>query len=175
MKRLIAQFSFFLMTNANLKGFVTGKIYKGDFKKICVPGLNCYSCPGAIGSCPIGALQAVIGHMRHSFSLYVSGLMALFGILLGRFICGWLCPFGLVQDLLGKIKKRKRKLPRYLYHVRYVVLGVFVIGLPLLLTNSVGMGDPTFCKYICPSGTLLGAVPLLIKNVGPVKGSVKWM
>lgn len=165
MKRLIGQVSFFFLTNANLKGFVTGKIYKGDFKKICVPGLNCYSCPGAIGSCPIGALQAVMGSMRYSISLYITGLLTLFGIALGRFICGWLCPFGLLQDLLSKMKKKKKRLPQYLYHLRYFILIVFVIGMPLFITNQVGMGDPTFCKYICPSGTLFGAVPLLIKNI----------
>ena len=46
-------------TNANVGGFFTAKLYQGPLKNLCVPGLNCYSCPGALGSCPIGAMQAV--------------------------------------------------------------------------------------------------------------------
>ena len=49
------------ITNSHVTGFVTGKIYTGKLKNACVPGLNCYSCPGAVGACPIGSLQAVIG------------------------------------------------------------------------------------------------------------------
>ena len=57
-----------LLTNSYLIGFVQGKIYKGDLKKLCVPGMNCYSCPGAVGSCPIGSLQAVIGSWNFKFA-----------------------------------------------------------------------------------------------------------
>ena len=46
------------ITNSHVTGFVTGKIYTGKLKNACVPGLNCYSCPGAVASCPIGALLA---------------------------------------------------------------------------------------------------------------------
>ena len=98
-----------LLTNANFKGFIEKGIYQGDTKKLCVPGLNCYSCPGALGSCPIGSLQAVLGSIKYSFSYYVIGLMTLFGVVFGRFICGWLCPFGFFQDLLYKIKVKKIK------------------------------------------------------------------
>ena len=34
------------LTNSHISGFVTGKIYTGKLKNACVPGLNCYSCPG---------------------------------------------------------------------------------------------------------------------------------
>ena len=53
---------WFLIANSYFEGFKTGKIYGGNLKKICVPGINCYLCPGAKGSCPIGSLQAVIGN-----------------------------------------------------------------------------------------------------------------
>ena len=68
-----------LLTNSHLAGFFTGKIYKGKLKGICVPGLNCYSCPGAVGSCPIGSLQAVIGSSKFQFSYYIVGILILFG------------------------------------------------------------------------------------------------
>lgn len=82
-------------------GFAKGKIFTGKSKAFCVPVLNCYSCPGALGACPIGSLQAALGG-KHHFPFYVLGLLMLFGIVLGRLVCGLLCPFGLVQDLLHK-------------------------------------------------------------------------
>ena len=145
-----------------------GSIYKGPGKFICLPGLNCYSCPGALGSCPIGSLQAVIGSRSYRFSFYVAGFLLLFGALFGRLVCGWLCPFGLVQDLLYKIPfvKKLRRLPgdRWLKYLKYVILAGFVIVLPLTVLDIVGQGQPWFCKYICPSGTLFAGIPLIASN-----------
>ena len=59
--RHIFQVLWAVITNSYLIGFVRGKIYQGKIKNICVPGMNCYSCPGAVATCPIGALQATIG------------------------------------------------------------------------------------------------------------------
>ena len=83
-----------LLTNVHLPNFLSGRIYQGDGKAVCVPGLNCYSCPAASGACPIGSFQAVVGSSKFSFSYYITGFLILFGVLLGRFICGFLCPFG---------------------------------------------------------------------------------
>ena len=108
--RLIVQLCWTALTNGYVAGFLKGGIYKGELKTVCVPGLNCYSCPGAVGACPVGALQAVLGEQGKWFSFYVVGFLMLVGAFFGRFVCGWLCPFGLVQDLLHKIpfpKKRK--------------------------------------------------------------------
>ena len=83
-----------LLSNIHLPNFIKGGIYQGDSKAVCVPGLNCYSCPAAAGACPIGAFQAVVGSSKFSFSYYVTGFLILTGVLLGRFVCGFLCPFG---------------------------------------------------------------------------------
>ena len=80
-----------LLTNSHLSGFVTGKIYTGKLKNVCVPGLNCYSCPGATGACPIGSLQAVIGSWNFKMAYYVAGFLIFVGALLGRLVCGFLC------------------------------------------------------------------------------------
>ena len=101
--RLIVQVGFTALTNGYVLGFIKGKIYKGPTKALCVPGLNCYSCPGALGACPIGSLQAVLGSRNYRFSFYIIGFLIFIGSLIGRFVCGWLCPFGLIQDLLYKI------------------------------------------------------------------------
>lgn len=157
-KRRIIQLYAALLTNANLKGFTTGKIYTGDTKKMCVPGLNCYSCPGAVGACPLGALQDSLSQSGRSAPSYILGILLLFGLLLGRLICGFLCPFGLIQELLYKIrtpKLRKSRFTRILSYFKYVLLAL-VIAIPIIYA-----GVPSFCKYVCPAGTLGGAVSLL--------------
>lgn len=161
-----------LLANSHLVGFFGGKIsiYKGKLKSVCLPGLNCYSCPGAVGSCPIGSLQAVIGGHKHNFSFYVIGTMALFGMLLGRAICGLLCLFGFLQDLLYKIPTPKLTVPhridRPLRYLKYLMLVVLVILLPMLVTNLYGIGAPAFCKWVCPAGMLEGGIPLVASDAG---------
>lgn len=157
-----------LLTNSYLVGFARGKIYTGKLKQLCVPGLNCYSCPSAVGACPIGALQAVIGSWNFKFAFYVAGFLMFVGGLVGRFACGWLCPFGLLQDLLHKIpfpkKIRTFRGDKLLRKLKYVILIVFVILLPLFLVDLLGQGAPWFCKLICPAGTLEGGIPLVLLN-----------
>lgn len=166
-KRWIVQAFAALAANPLLGNFFKGKIYQGKSKYVCVPGLNCYSCPAAIGSCPIGSLQAVLADYKYKFSFYMAGLIALFGMIAGKWICGWLCPFGFLQDLLHKIPGKKLKIPKklkWLEYSKYVFLIVFVIALPLLVVNEFGLGDPWYCKYICPSGTVLASFPLMLTN-----------
>lgn len=171
------------LTNAYIIGFVKGTVYRGPLKNICVPGLNCYACPGALGACPIGSLQAVLGSSRYRFSYYVVGFLMAFGALCGRLICGYLCPFGLVQDLLHKIPLPKRwKLKKIrtfkgdgaLRKLKYVILAVFVVILPVTLLNQAGVGTPWFCKLICPAGTLGGGIPLVTVNE-TLRGMVGWL
>ena len=162
-KRRLIQLYAALLFNANLKGFKTGRIYQGPVKNICTPGLNCYSCPGAVGACPMGALQNALSDSGKTAPYYVLGILLLYGFLFGRWICGFLCPFGLVQDLLHKIKTPKvgkNRVTRVLSYFKYVVLVFFAVIFPLIYMGY-GFPLPGFCKYICPAGTLEGAVGLL--------------
>ena len=157
-----------LLTNIHLPNFLKGGLYQGAGKTVCVPGLNCYSCPAASGACPIGSFQAVVGSSKFRFSYYITGFLILLRVLLGRVICGFLCPFGWFQELLHKIptKKLSTKKLKPLTYLKYVVLLVMVVLLPVLVTNQLGMGDPFFCKYLCPQGVLEGAIPLSLANSG---------
>lgn len=154
-KRTAIQVIAALVQNANFKGFFTGKIYAGQTKQMCVPGLNCYSCPGAVGACPVGSLQNSLSSMKFKFPYYVLGLLIFFGAIFGRVICGFLCPFGLVQDILNKISFPKKikewKGDKAFRYLKYIVLLVFVIALPICYKLT-----PFFCKYICPDGTISG-------------------
>lgn len=167
-----------LLTNSYLAGFVQGKIYKGKLKNLCVPGLNCYSCPGAVGSCPIGSLQAVIGSYDFKFAFYIAGFLVFIGALIGRFVCGYLCPFGLIQDLLNKIPFPKKiktfRGDKILRKLKYVIFAVFVILMPMFVVDLLGQGAPYFCKLICPAGTLEGGIPLVIMNKA-LRETIGWL
>jgi len=169
--RTAIQLAWTALSNGYAAGFLHGKLYTGKLKALCVPGLNCYSCPGALGACPLGALQSTLADRNYRFACYAVGFLLLFGALLGRFVCGFLCPFGLLQDLLHRIpmprRWRKRKLlpgDRLLKWLKYILLVLFCILLPLTVVDAVGQGKPWFCSYICPSGIFLGGIPLVAAN-----------
>jgi len=116
---------------------------------LSVPILACYYPNGRTVTCPIWQLQAYIfpfwNYPRGYDVLYstsglekigiVIGLMALASIILGRFFCGWLCPFGLYMDVLTRIRKASRlrhfhfseKTNTALAQSRYIIIAVFLI------------------------------------------------
>lgn len=164
-KRRLIQVYAALLYNANIKGYIKGSIYTSETTKyLCVPGLNCYSCPGAVGACPLGAFQNALAESGTRAPYYVIGILALFGLIFARTICGFLCPVGLGQELLYKIrspKLKKSRVTRVLSYFKYVLLVLLVVVIPLLYAlRDVPL--PAFCKYICPAGTIGGAIGLLI-------------
>ena len=166
-QRRLIQLYAALLYNAHLKGYITGNIYTGAMKNLCVPGFNCYSCPGAIGACPMGALQNAIASSGKRAPNYVLGILMLYGLTFGRTICGFLCPLGLLQDLVHKIptvKIRKSLVTRSLSYLKYVILAIFVVIVPFWYSLQ-SYPVPAFCKYICPEGTFGGAIGLLSNPV----------
>lgn len=112
--RKVIQISITFLNNSYWGFIWTKKIFQGQTKAFCSPGLNCYSCPASVLSCPIGAVQAVLASIRISLSsmkyhigLYIFGFLGTIGMLVGRFPCGWLCPFGFLQELIHKIPSKK--------------------------------------------------------------------
>ncbi|MGI6487123.1 MAG: 4Fe-4S binding protein [Syntrophothermaceae bacterium] len=159
--RRAVQFITAIGINSYFIGFIEGTIYRGGLKNICFPGLNCSSCPGAWGSCPLALLQTgIAGTARPQFTFFIFGFLVMMGIIGGRLACGWFCPFGLLQELIYKIPLPKLAWKpefRRLECLKYVVLVVFVILLPLL-----GLGTTAFCQYICPVEVLEAYFPLMV-------------
>ena len=163
-RRKIIQIAAFGFSNSHIGNFAGGRLYKGSWKNFCNPGMNCYSCPAASFACPIGAMQAVGGSAKFSVSFYVLGFVLTLGVIFGRAICGFICPFGLIQELLHKIPSPKKRIYKPLTYIKYVMLAVFVLIMPALVTDDFGLGAPAFCEFICPAGTLEGGIPLLLTH-----------
>lgn len=173
-RRKIIQIAAFGFTNLRMDHFATGKLYTGKWKEFCTPGLNCYSCPAAVVSCPIGAMQSIAKSPKMSFSFYAVGIILAFGIVLGRAVCGYLCPFGLLQELIGLIPLPKFRIKKIFRYLKYVILGVFVLLLPAVVNGLAGMGTPWFCEYICPAGTLEGGLALTLGNPA-LRATIGWV
>ena len=85
-RRWLVQLLAAVACNGNFPGFLNGQLYRGPLKSVCVPGLNCYSCPGALGACPIGSISSALSGIVLRIPFYVTGLLMAFGLLFGRFI-----------------------------------------------------------------------------------------
>lgn len=169
MKRRFVQLISALIYNIDARNWFSGRISQTSLKKVCVPGLNCYSCPGAISSCPLGALQNTIANGK--FPFLITGFFLLIGTLFGRLICSFLCPFGLFQELLYKIPSKKivhtqklKPITRKLSLLKYFILAILCILLPMIIYFKDGFAFPYFCKWICPEGTIFAGWPLVAMN-----------
>ncbi len=170
-KRRLFQIAAALGINLDFLSLLKGNISQARTKGLCVPALNCYSCPAAVGACPVGALQNSLNTLRYNLGagqkkigLYVIGSLGLMGTIGGRLPCGWLCPFGLLQEMVYKVPVPKIKLPAFLTYFRYPVLAILVLLLPLLVVDTSGLGLPWFCKWVCPAGTLEAGIVLSALN-----------
>lgn len=120
------------------------------------PFLYCYGCPFAAFGCPIGVIQNFITYGQ--IPLFTIGSLGVYGTLLGRAFCGWACPFGALHDLLSYLRGSKNFKIRPFWYTKFIALFV-VLGAAWYAMDTV------FCK-LCPSGSLFGAIPFYVQNLG---------
>jgi ferredoxin-type protein NapH len=99
---------------------VGGEFFGNQFPDgLSVPVLACYYPNGRTVTCPIWQIQAYIfpfWDTGRGYDVFYStsgleklaivfGLVIGMSIVLGRFFCGWLCPFGLYMDLITRVRK----------------------------------------------------------------------
>ncbi len=168
LKRRVFQGIGALLPNAYVQGFLSGSIYQGPLKNVCTPLLNCYACPSALLSCPIGALQHFMATRTVPF--YVLGSLSVVGASVGRMTCGTLCPFGALQDVLYKFRAWKVSIPSWTRYLRYVVLAVLVFAIPLVTREH-------WFSKLCPAGTVMAGLPWVTMNAGvrAMIGSLFWV
>jgi ferredoxin-type protein NapH len=125
---------------------------------ICFPVLNCHSCPVSIFACPLGAMGQFAG--VGLIPLTVIGGIALAGLVAGRILCGWACPFGFVQDLLYKVPYAKFSIPAWTRFIKYGVFVGLVVAVPYFFSTE----SPLYFCRLCPVGTIESAIPWAVIN-----------
>jgi len=153
--RQFSQLSGTVFSNSYIGTLFTRSINTNALKGICVPFLNCYSCPSALFSCPLGTLQHFMAIRAIPF--YLLAFLSLIGLTIGRMACGWVCPFGFLQDLMYRIKSVKIGMSFNLKYLKYAVLLLLVIIIPY------NTGEMCFSK-LCPMGTLSAGIPWALWN-----------
>jgi polyferredoxin len=150
-------------------------MYGGRFGLHLGSAVPCFACPfvpGCGGFCYLMGLQGYIGFGMGAAVASGMGLVTALGwfavfaasvALLGKLWCGWICPFGLIQDWLSALRRhlgvRERSIPypvmRRLAWVKYVLLAGIAI-IPPLVTAGILHEDfyLPFCG-ICPGKSLL--------------------
>ena len=169
--RHITQVCVTLFYNANLVTGPFGKYMDLPGQDACVPGYNCMHCRYSLSGCPLGTMQRTLKDRHPYFSVELWGILIFFGFLIGRMVCGWGCPIGAMQGLLHKIPSPKIKKSTFTYkltYLKYVMLIVFVIGVPLVLSMVNGRGISFYCEYLCPVLFLQsrGLTALVTGNLG---------
>ena len=138
--------------------------------------LPCLSCPfvtGCGGSCYLMAMQGHWWGLQMSLADMMSplgmgalvhlGIFVVLIMLLSKFWCGWICPFGTVQDWLTFVRKRLGLREAQfswltrdrLKPVKYILLAYLLI-VPLLIAHAGLHSDFSlpFCQ-ICPAKPLM--------------------
>ncbi|MEO0004476.1 MAG: 4Fe-4S binding protein [candidate division WOR-3 bacterium] len=133
----IGQIAATIILNGYILAYIQNKIiYSGFLKSIPEPVLNCYGGPLSVFACPLGSLQQIIGmkgtYWWQNVPWVIIGFFVLIGAFVGRTACAWVCPFGLWQDLLYKIKSGPRaKAKRW---ISFAIIGFIGLIAVILLT-----------------------------------------
>ncbi|MBU4199795.1 MAG: 4Fe-4S binding protein [Verrucomicrobia bacterium] len=154
-KRRFIQILAAILLTSNITVFSANGIFFGG---VCLPVIHCNACPLTWLACPIYTISEYI--QFHSVPWLALGLIAGFGVLVGRFFCGWICPMGLLQELLYLIPAPKLRLPFFLRWLKYAFLIVGVGGVAYWAGKDVLY---FFCAY-CPPATMEVLLPSMVSQ-----------
>ncbi len=176
--RTIVQLAFFLL----FSGVALMRLnpsFDGARTWVVLPVLASVKAQGAIGS-TLDATTLLLS--QAIFPWLPLGIILVVGALLGRFMCGWICPVGFLQDVITSLKGRvdmvqKRTHQRWI-QLKYALTGVtFLLSGTLALTlyyygtvagagvdyrNGLGPFAQGFFVAITPDGTLFGTLPVML-------------
>jgi ferredoxin-type protein NapH len=100
--------------------------------------------------------------------------------LLGKSLCGWICPFGFVQDLISFIKRKRTKFSarthESMIYVKYAVAGVaLLVSITFSATKLMGIHQSyesalgVFAKApftaLSPAETLFATLPKMVLDI----------
>ena len=119
------------------------------------PFFGCFYPCGRIATCALWQIQTYIypffdvggGWGVHYDSTGLARLGVVFGliivasVILGRFWCGWVCPFGLYVDLMARLRKAfkiKRRELSEKFNTRFHQLGYVILALIIILSVVFG-------------------------------------
>lgn len=132
------------------------------------PYMNCQSCELATGACPLGTFQMSLLNRQIPFLLI--GQIILVGILSGRAVCGWLCPYGFLSDIFNKLPGKRIKLNLKWSYIKYPFLAIFLIS-----SISYFFKDKSdilfYCSFLCPVGFYYGVLEYALTT--GLKGMIK--
>lgn len=190
-KRLLVQLAALVALNGAVFGISTLPLF--------LPVLQCLNLRTKTIGCNIGILQrnlsltwfvssggALFDLLCLFLPLAAIGTVILVGAVFGRALCGWICPLGLCQDLLGFVPRLFRKKQRefsqrthkILTGIKYVVLYiviVIVVSMGVIyfvdryvwgkISTPLGIcGKAPFC-LICPVPALFITIPALASGL----------
>lgn len=138
-------------------------------RSVCSPGFACHGCPWSTAACPIGAMA--YGSAIHALPVFAIASVLAVGAAVGRLVCGFACPMGLLQDLLYRIPSPKVSLPRFCRYGKYLALALLVVALPWIL-QFVQSGYLAVAKPKVDKAGDEIKVNVMVSNPGtePVKG-----
>lgn len=168
--RRIVQFFFLILLNSAIFGL--------SIVPLVLPILLSSGLPFRIAGEAISVLQKMI--YDSLFPLLPLASVLLFGVLTGRALCGWICPMGLIQDILAVDKTKKFTISPEA-HRSYIGLKYFILGLILLISTSLflaqfsregrvyretlGLFAQAPFNPLNPSDTLFAVLPRLLSNL----------
>jgi ferredoxin-type protein NapH len=168
--RLASQLFFFLLLNAVLFGVTP--------IPLVLPVLNSSGTSQKIIGDAFAAMQEQL--YQAVFPWIPLASFFLFAVFLGRMTCGWVCPYGFIQDILGCFKRRHTEAsPRaheQMINVKYVIFAIVIFivavlgasaafGVGASYRNTLGeFGEAPF-NFLSPADTLLAIIPNMALNL----------